>query len=103
MNGKQEPGTLKIRLKGLEKAVEFTFPGYKGKVKFNDKGITEVPSWLGRRMLGPEFAGVGYEEVVEVKEVKVPEPPAGKPQREAKTSGKEKTPSENDFLEGIKN
>jgi len=64
MNGKQqEVGTMKIRLKGLEKAVEFTFPNLRTKIKFDEKGVAEVPVWIGKKLLGPDFAGCGYEAV----------------------------------------
>ena len=58
---KQEIGTVKIRFKGLIGATELVYPGLKTKVQFDEKGVAEVPAWIAKKLLGPDFAGAGYE------------------------------------------
>jgi len=94
MNGKQQDvGTMKVRMRGLGKAIEFKFPNLRDKVRFNEEGIAEVPVWLGKKLLGPDFAGCGYEEVTVATEVT-------RLKREHKSEKMES--KEKEFLEEIK-
>jgi hypothetical protein len=57
----QEIGTVKIRFKGIDRALELVYPGLKTKVQFDERGVAEVPASIAKKLLGPDFAGAGYE------------------------------------------
>ena len=94
----QEIGIVKIKLNGLGKAAELNYPTLKLKIRYDERGVAEVPLWAAKKLLGPDFAGSGYElfEEVKTEESKVEKPKERKPKtQETKTA-------EQEFIAGIK-
>jgi hypothetical protein len=90
----QEVGTVKIRFKGLDKALELVYPNLHTKVQFDERGVAEVPAWVAKKLLGPDFVKAGYELYTEEE--------APRPERKAKVQEKtEAKTKEQEFLAEI--
>lgn len=88
--------TMKIRLKGLDKAANLYYPTLKMEVKFNESGLAEVPVHIAKKLLGPDY--FGYELVGD--QVKAEEnTEKSKPTRSSKT---ESSKSQEEFLDKLK-
>lgn len=68
-------GTVKIRMKGLDKGepITFRYPFLKVPVTFNEKGVAEISLVAAKRLLGPDFEGI-YERFEELQEISSQEP-----------------------------
>jgi hypothetical protein len=83
--------TVRIRLKGLDKAADLYYPTLKMEVKFDESGLAEVPIHIAKKLLGPDY--FGYELVGDKNIDK------SKPTRSSKT---ESLKSQEEFLDKLK-
>jgi hypothetical protein len=94
---KAEIGMIKIRFTQIHKPLELVYPTMKFKIQYDERGVAEVPEWVAKKLLGKDFAGMGYELFKE-------EPVKEKPERKAKVQEeKAEIKTKEDFLAEIKN
>ena len=92
---KAEIGVVKIRFTQIHKPLELVYPTMKYKIQYDERGVAEVPEWVAKKLLGKDFAGMGYE-LFKEEPVKV--------ERKAKVQEeKAEVKTKEDFLAEIKN